>query len=52
MLKAGLGVYNFQEDHGFYIDQGSTAVVRNAVIACGKRLYRRGLIELIDDVCS
>ena len=42
MLKARLGVYHFQEDHGFYIDQGSTAVMRNAAIACGKRLFRRG----------
>jgi pyruvate,water dikinase len=50
LLKAAQGVYAFQEDHGFYIDQGSTAALRNAVIACGKRLYRRKLIETIDDV--
>jgi len=50
-LKAAQGVYAFQEDHGFYIDQGSTAALRNAVIACGKRLYRRKLIDQIDDVC-
>ncbi|BBO85978.1 hypothetical protein DSCO28_65440 [Desulfosarcina ovata subsp. sediminis] len=51
MLKAAQRVYQFQEDHGFYIDQGSTAVMRNAVIACGKRLYRRKLIPAIEDVC-
>lgn len=50
LLKAGQGVYMFQEDHGFYIDQGSTAALRYAIIACGKRLYRRGLIEDIEDV--
>ncbi len=51
LLKAGQGVYRFQEDHGFYIDQGSTACMRNAVIACGKRLFRRKLIDNIEDVC-
>jgi len=50
LLKAAQGVYAFQEDHGFYIDQGSTATLRNAIIACGKRLYRRKLIETIEDV--
>ena len=51
LLKGAAGVYMFQEDHGFYIDQGSTACLRIAVIACGKRLYRRGLLKSIDDVC-
>lgn len=51
MLKAAQGVYAFQEDHGFYIDQGSTAALRNAIVACGKRLFRRNLIEAIEDVC-
>ena len=51
LLKGATGVYSFQEDHGFYIDQGSTAALRIAVIACGKRLYRRGLVKTIDDVC-
>ena len=50
LLKAAQGVYAFQEDHGFYIDQGSTAALRNAIIACGKRLYRRNLIENVEDV--
>ena len=49
-LKCAQGVYHFQEDHGFYIDQGSTAVMRYAVMACGRRLYRRGLIRDIEDV--
>ncbi|MEJ2716581.1 MAG: PEP-utilizing enzyme [Deltaproteobacteria bacterium] len=51
LLEAAQGVYAFQEDHGFYIDQGSTAALRNAVIGCGKRLFRRNLIEQVDDVC-
>jgi len=50
-LKSAQKVYQFQEDHGFYIDQGSTAAMRNAVIACGKRLYRRKLIPSVEDVC-
>ncbi len=50
LLKAAQAVYAFQEDHGFYIDQGSTAALRNAIIACGKRLYRRNLIENVEDV--
>ncbi len=51
MIKGAHGIYHFQEDHGFYIDQGSTAMVRKAAIACGKRLFERGLINEIDDVC-
>ncbi|MFH1950222.1 MAG: PEP-utilizing enzyme, partial [Pseudomonadota bacterium] len=51
MIKAAHGIYYFQEDHGFYIDQGSTAMVRKAGIACGKRLLERGLIKELDDVC-
>ena len=50
LLKAAQGVYAFQEDHGFYIDQGSTAAMHNALMACGKRLFRRKLIEKIEDV--
>jgi len=50
LLKAAQGVYAFQEDHGFYIDQGSTAALHNAVMACGKRLFRRGLIASTEDV--
>jgi pyruvate,water dikinase len=50
LLKAAQGVYAFQEDHGFYIDQGSTAALRNAIYACGKRLFRRNLILDIEDV--
>jgi len=49
-LKCAQGVYHFQEDHGFYIDQGSTAVMRYATVACGRRLYRRGLLKNIEDV--
>jgi pyruvate,water dikinase len=51
MLKGAHGIYHFQEDHGFYIDQGSTAMVRKAAIACGKRLFERGLIKQIEDAC-
>ena len=50
LLKAAQGSYKFQEDHGFYIDQGSTAALRGALMACGKRLYEWKLIENIEDV--
>ncbi|MBW1997104.1 MAG: hypothetical protein JRJ29_03960 [Deltaproteobacteria bacterium] len=50
LLKGAQGAYAFQEDHGFYIDQGSTAALRNAIMACGKRLYRRELLEKPEDV--
>ncbi|MBW1802212.1 MAG: hypothetical protein JRJ85_15965, partial [Deltaproteobacteria bacterium] len=50
MIKGAHGIYHFQEDHGFFIDQGSTAMVRKAAIACGKRLFERGLIEDIEEV--
>ena len=49
LLKGAQGGYQFQEDHGFYIDQGSTAALRNAIVACGKRLCRRGLLEDPED---
>lgn len=51
ILKAAQGAYRFQEDHGFYIDQGSTAALRKALIACGKQLNNRQLIECTEDVC-
>lgn len=50
LLKAAQAVYAFQEDHGFYIDQGSTAAMRNAIISCGRRLYEKSLIPNIEDV--
>ncbi|MDP6179937.1 MAG: PEP-utilizing enzyme, partial [Desulfatiglandales bacterium] len=50
LLRAAQGVYAFQEDHGFYIDQGSTAALHNAVMTCGKRLFQWDLLESVDDV--
>ncbi len=50
MLKAGLDVYAYQEDHGFYIDQGSTAALHCSLMACGRRLRSFGLLERADDV--
>lgn len=50
LLKATQGVYAFQEDHGFYIDQGSTAALHNAVKACGRRLFQWELLDSVDDV--
>lgn len=50
LLKVAQQVYAYQEDHGFYIDQGSTAALHNTLMACGRRLHRLGLIERPDDV--
>jgi pyruvate,water dikinase len=50
LLPVAQQVYAFQEDHGFYIDAGSTAVVHNTLMACGRRLERFGLLERADDV--
>ncbi|KJS15477.1 MAG: hypothetical protein VR69_12950 [Peptococcaceae bacterium BRH_c4b] len=50
LLKAAEGVYFFQEDHGFYIDAGSTARLRYAGLACGRRLQQFGLLENAEDV--
>jgi pyruvate,water dikinase len=50
LLAVGQKVYAYQEDHGFYIDQGSTAALHVTLIACGRRLQRVGLLEQADDV--
>ncbi len=50
LLPVAQDVYAFQEDHGFYIDAGSTAVVHNTLMACGRRLQQLGLVEQADDV--
>ena len=50
LLPVAQRVYAFQEDHGFYIDAGSTAVVHNTLMACGRRLQGLGLLERADDV--
>jgi pyruvate,water dikinase len=50
LLPVAQDVYAYQEDHGFYIDQGSTAALHNTLMACGQRLQRLGLLERADDV--
>jgi pyruvate,water dikinase len=50
LLKVAQQVYAYQEDHGFYIDAGSTAALHNSLMACGRRLQSFGLLELADDV--
>lgn len=50
LLPVAQEVYAFQEDHGFYIDAGSTAVLHNTLMACGRRLHRLGLTERPEDV--
>lgn len=49
-LPAAQQVYAFQEDHGFYIDAGSTAALHNSLMACGRRLHHFGLLERAEDV--
>lgn len=50
MLPVAQKIYAYQEDHGFYIDQGSTAALHNVLAACGRRLVRFGLLADADDV--
>lgn len=50
LLKIGQKVYAYQEDHGFYIDQGSTAALHDVLMACGRRLVKLGLTGSPDDV--
>jgi pyruvate,water dikinase len=50
LLPVAQQVYAFQEDHGFYIDAGSTAVLHDTLMACGRRLHRLGLLEAAQDV--
>jgi pyruvate,water dikinase len=50
LLPAAQQVYAFQEDHGFYIDAGSTAALHNTLMACGRRLHRFGLLGRAEDV--
>lgn len=49
-LKVGRGIYHFQEDHGFYIDGGSTARLHDVAMVCGRRLKQYGLLEQPEDV--
>ena len=50
LLPVAQQVYAFQEDHGFYIDAGSTAALHNTLMACGRRLQGFGLLERTEDV--
>jgi len=50
MLEIGQKVYAYQEDHGFYIDQGSTAALHDFLINVGTRLAGIGLIKEAKDI--
>jgi phosphohistidine swiveling domain-containing protein len=50
MLAIGQKVYAYQEDHGFYIDQGSTAALHEVLMGAGGRLQQVGLLERADDI--
>jgi pyruvate,water dikinase len=43
-------LWPLKEDHAFYIDQGSTAVLRILIVEMGGRLSRRGILRSQDDV--
>ena len=49
-LAIGKKIYQFQEDHGFYIDGSSTARLHDVAMVCGRRLVSYGLLEKDDDV--
>lgn len=50
LLEVGRKIYQFQEDHGFYIDGASTAGLHDVATVCGKRLKQYGLLERPEDV--
>ena len=50
MLPVAQKIYAYQEDHGFYIDQGSTAALHDVLASCGRRLARFGLLADADDI--
>jgi pyruvate,water dikinase len=50
LLQVGKRVYQFQEDHGFYIDGASTARLHDVAMICGRRLTNYGLLEQANDV--
>jgi pyruvate, water dikinase len=49
-LAIGKKIYQFQEDHGFYIDGSSTARLHEVAMVCGRRLMKYGLLEKPEDV--
>jgi len=49
-LKAAQKIYAYQEDHGFYIDQGCTAALHDSLMTAGRRLENLGLIEDAADI--
>lgn len=49
-LKAAQQIYAYQEDHGFYIDQGCTAALHDVLMVCGRRLQKFELIDEPGDV--
>jgi len=50
LLDVGRKIYQFQEDHGFYIDGASTARLHDVAMVCGRRLEQWGLLEQPEDV--
>ena len=50
LLDVGRKTYQFQEDHGFYIDGSSTARLHDVAMVCGRRLKQLGLLEQPEDV--
>jgi pyruvate,water dikinase len=49
-LAIGKKIYQFQEDHGFYIDGSSTARLHDVALVIGRRLTEYKLISQPDDV--
>jgi len=50
LLEVGRKIYQFQEDHGFYIDGASTAGLHDVAMVCGRRLSQYRLLERPEDV--
>lgn len=49
-LRVQQTIQPFNEDHAFYVEQGTGAEVRYVLLECGKRLVKYGFIENAGDV--
>jgi len=50
ILGLSQALWPIREDHSFYIDQMSRALVRRVLVECGRRLAQQGVLDLPQEV--
>ncbi|MSQ40966.1 MAG: hypothetical protein EXR55_04785, partial [Dehalococcoidia bacterium] len=50
ILGISQALWPIREDHSFYIDQMSRALVRRVLVECGRRLAQQGVLDLPQEV--